>query len=569
VNATYTQGFYSNKNGGFSLNFKGKKITVFSNVNVGDDAFLQVIQANRFYTYSTYRAEFIQHTVAKNPNTYGNYNFGVDWVLNKKNTIGIKAEGALGYEAPERHGNTNLNDSLIGYSKIEFYSKVPNPFNYQNYNFNAEHLFDTSGTKLKLSLDYSPNHELYDGYFENHLEDNQGNQKLSPAIFKSKNTFNYSITSGKLDFEKQITKTFILEAGAKQTFQTILSDFILENKDSQTGIYTVDSVFTNTFSYKEQLTAGYINLQKSIKKINLQCGVRGENTNVQAESKTSGVKYTRQYFNLFPTFSFDYSKNEKHNFQFSYNRRINRPDYNQFNPYKTFFTSLLQTGRGNPYLMPEYSNSFELTHTYKGIISNSFSYSRIDNFILGYNYQNDTTKETTSLVKNLKNSSNIAYSLYIQQDIKNWWSLTLTGAVSEFYYSGNVNGLNYQASAVSYYAFLNNVFILPKNFKFELNAQYFGPMLYGVNYNQSRWGINFALKKSFLKNKLNVVIGMNDVFYTMPLKNRINYQNQDARIRATFDTQRFKLSLNYTFGKIKVQQRNTKSNEEEKGRLNH
>ncbi len=569
VSSSYTQGFYANKGAGFSLNYKGEHVAVFSNFNVGDDALLHIIQANRFYTYSNHRAEFIQHTVTKIANTYGSYEAGADWFVNKNNTVGIRVDGVAGSGLQDRYGNTNLNDSIIGYSRIAFYAKVINPFNYSNYNVNAEHLFDTLGTKLRFSADYSPNHETNDGNFENHLQNNDGQDKLDAVIFKSTNRFQYYIASGRLDFEKKFAKNFTLEAGLKQTFQNILSDFVLERRNGQTGLYSVDTVFTNVFSYKEQINAGYINLGKAFKKTNLQLGLRGENTNVQAESKTSGVKYTREYFNLFPTFSVDHTQGENHNFQFSYNRRINRPDYNLFNPYKTFFTSILQTGQGNPYLRPEYSNSFEITHTYKGKISNSFSYSLVNNYILGYNFQNDSTKETISLVKNLKSSSNFAYSLYIQQDIKKWWNLTLVGSVAEFYYAGDVNGLSYKASALSYNAFLTNMFVLPKNFKIELNAQYIGPMLYGVSYNSYRWAMNFALRKGFLNNKLNLVIGMNDIFYTMIIRNRIDYQNQDARIRVTTDTQRFKFSLNYSFGKIKMQKRETKSNEEEKGRLNH
>jgi hypothetical protein len=569
ANTSYTQGFYANKGVGFSLNYKGKNVAVFSNFNGGDDALLHVIQANRFYTYPDHRAEFIQHTQTKVGNTYGSFNVGADWFVTKKTTVGVRLDGAFGKGLQDRYGNTNLNDSIIGYSRIAFLANVNNPYNYLNYNFNAEHLFDTLGTKLKFSMDYSPNTERNDGYFENHLQNSEKTDILDPVIFRSSNTFQYYITSARLDFEKKLGKSFSLETGLKQTFQNISSDFVLQRRDSQTGIYKVDSVFTNIFSYKEQINAGYINLQKAIKKANLQLGLRGENTNVLAESKSSGIKYTRQYFNLFPTFSVDYNPTENNNLQFSYNRRINRPNYNLYNPYKTFFTSILQTGQGNPYLRPEYSNSFEITHNYKGRISNSFSYSLIDNFILGYNYQNDSTKETISLVKNLKNSSNFAYSLYMQQDVRKWWNITFIGTISEFYYKGDVNGLSYKASALSYNAFLTNMFALPKNYKVELNAQYIGPMLYGVNYNQYRWALNFALRKSFLNNKLSLTIGMNDAFFTMIIRNRIHYQNQDATIHVTTDTQRFKFALNYSFGKIKVTQRETKSNQEEKSRLNH
>jgi hypothetical protein len=85
--------------------------------------------------------------------------------------------------------------------------------------------------------------------------------------------------------------------------------------------------------------------------------------------------------------------------------------------------------------------------------------------------------------------------------------------------------------------------------------------------NGPRWGVYLAVKKSFMKEKLNVVFGVDDIFFTMIGSNRIKVQNQDWSIVATNDSRRFKISLSYTFGKVKVEERDIKSNEEEKGRL--
>ena len=62
---------------------------------------------------------------------------------------------------------------------------------------------------------------------------------------------------------------------------------------------------------------------------------------------------------------------------------------------------------------------------------------------------------------------------------------------------------------------------------------------------------------------------MNDVFYKMIQQRTASYLNVNSYVTSTNDTRRFKLSLSYNFGKIKVQQRKLKSNEEEKARLTH
>jgi hypothetical protein len=109
--------------------------------------------------------------------------------------------------------------------------------------------------------------------------------------------------------------------------------------------------------------------------------------------------------------------------------------------------------------------------------------------------------------------------------------------------------------------------LLIKNTKVEINAKYIGPRFNGVWKNGPRWGISIALKKSFLKDKLNVVMGLDDIFFTMIGSNRMKVQNQEWNITATNDSRRFKLGISFNFGKIKVEEREISSNDEEKNRL--
>ena len=85
--------------------------------------------------------------------------------------------------------------------------------------------------------------------------------------------------------------------------------------------------------------------------------------------------------------------------------------------------------------------------------------------------------------------------------------------------------------------------------------------------NSPRWSVNIAVKKSLFNKKLDLTIGMNDIFYTLPMQDKAKYLNIDSYVYTSFDTRRFKINLSYNFGKVKVQQRKIKSNEEESKRL--
>jgi hypothetical protein len=568
VGSNYTQGFYANKGLSFALNYKGKNFAVFSNFSGGNDAMHYTSLFNKRITYDGVTTNFNQITTEKNANLYGNFTVGADWYVNKRNTVGFRIEGNKGEARPVRHGVNNLSDGSLGYNQLQFGSVRPNAWKYINYNLNAEHQFDTLGTLIRVSADYSPNLDLNSGDFQNYFLNTQAEPTLPARIFKSDNNLKFVIFTGKVDFEKALTKTLKLEAGAKGNNQDMLTKFNFLNQNQTTGDYTTDTTYTNGFEYKEKIYAGYFNLMKEYKKFNFNGGLRGENTSIRAASTTSNVAFKRDYFNLFPTASISYDPSPKHSFQVAYDRRIDRPSYTSFNPYK-YFVNLFVSFQGNPYLLPQYTQNMEFTHGYKSSFYNTISYSVHKNIFYGYPIQNDSTKETLQKTSNLQHATNLSYSTYLQKDLTKWWMLTFNGWASYIMGKGTIDGKPYSLKSIQAAVFVTNQLTLPKAIKAEVSARYFIPT-HVVIYDQiQRWALDLALRKSFFKNKLNATIGVNDVFFTWIQGNTVNYLNINSDLRTTFDTRRFKVNLSYNFGKVKVQQRQVKSNQEEKARLEH
>ncbi len=116
---------------------------------------------------------------------------------------------------------------------------------------------------------------------------------------------------------------------------------------------------------------------------------------------------------------------------------------------------------------------------------------------------------------------------------------------------------------------MNNRFSFPEKWVLEQSAYFHSPGMVGIYDNKPRWGANLAVRKTLLKDKLNISAGVNDIFYSNVVRTKVIFQNQNTDLYSTFDLRRFTLAVNYNFGKIKVQQRKTKSNEEEKARLTH
>jgi iron complex outermembrane recepter protein len=567
VDYTYSQGFYGNHYGSLSLNYKSKKLIFYSNLSperedyFNDHVFYQKIQRDSTTSVLDQRTKHFEG------GKFCSGDFGVDWLVNKKNTLGIKAEGGVGSGLEKGIGTVDMNTNEMGYHHLRYDSYTANDWDYFNFNLNAEHLFDTVGSKLIFSMDYSPNFDTYPGQYSNWFLDDNDAYILQPYFFSTNNILKNNILSSTLDLTKKINKSITLEAGLKGTGTETINRYVFQYKDNSNGEMISDPVSTNDFLYKEQLAAGYVNFSKEWEGISLQGGVRGENTHIEAYDGNGVQLFKRDYFNLFPAVSFQYSKNEAHNFQLSYNRRIERPDYMALTPF-TYRNSLFQSFQGNPAVAPEYSNSFEISHTFADALTNSFSYSLIDNFSLDYTLQDDSAKTTTATVGNLKKADAFGYNVFFQGNIKNWWSLTFNGNAAYLRCSGRLLGEDYKSNGYFYMANLTNEFLF-KGTKVELNARYIGPQFNGIWLNQPRWGIYLAVKRSFFKEKLSVVMGVDDVFFTMISANRVKFQNQDWYIKTTNDSRRFKLSISYNFGKIKVQQREVRSNDDEKGRTGH
>jgi hypothetical protein len=561
--AMYSQGFYENTFDALTLNYKGRNFTVFSELNSGYSRYRQVNNWDRIVNFESKTTGINQHFTQVNTNQFFSASLGADYSINSRTSIGFRFDYRPGYEIQVRNGAADFTGDA-DYSKLPIYFAKPNTWYYYDYNINGEHQFDTNGTKLSFNCNYSDYPDYYQAGFENNFLDSEGNDVMPAKIFRTDNTVLIKILTGKLDFEKKISKSLSLETGVKANQVRMSSEFLFEEKDPVNGEYQVDSVFTNKFNYNENISAGYITLKKDLKKVNLQLGLRGENTLINTASRTSTIGYTRKYFNLFPVFSMDYNRSDNHHFQLSFNRRINRPDYNSFNPFRSF-RSVLSSATGNPFLRPQYNNALELSHTFKGNISNAISWTRMDNYFLYYTIQNDSTAEATYYVDNLAHANNFSYSLFIRQDLYKWWNLTMNAVAYYFIYAGNVNDVYYQSAGFCSSGYMNNQFSLGKNTKLEVSGYVVGPWFSGVYHFKSRAALNLGLKQTFFKDKLVITAGVWDLFYSSFVRGYMDFRNLHTIEKNRWDSRRFYTSLTFNFGKVKVEKK--RLDDEEKNRV--
>ena len=500
------------------------------------------------------------------PNDFSSIEAIIDFYINKKNTIGFLISGGE-TSAPIRDyaKNSITGYNNFGYDHTTSFLKIADDFTTPNYNINFEHKFDTVGTTLNFSADYSDFKETLSRLNENYFL-NAYNTETSPAkIFKSLTNTEIKILTQKIDFSKNFKKNLLFECGVKATIVQNKNNYLFERKNIITGAFENDTTISNKYLYDEKIFAGYFNLKKDFKYTTLQIGGRLENTIVDANNDLS-FKLKRNYFNFFPNVSIDYHKSSKHGLQLNFSERIDRPSYKDVNPYlayQDFFYAI----KGNPSLFPQINYSGSFAYIYKQMLYNTVGYYLNTNYMLNIDYKFDTSNLITNTLLNIKANSGYFYNLYYQKQLNSWWNITLSGDVFYQIFNGNINNAPFDRTLYGYDFSFNNDFVVFKELKIQLNGYYYSPTIYGITNSSNFWWVDLAVKKAYLKDNLIFNVSFSDIFHTNYYSTKTKFQDQEYFFRNVRDTRRVSFSIIYKFGKVKVNGRQSLSNDNEKVRL--
>ena len=573
LSSTYGQGVYGKTNNSLNLNYRVGKVNIFSTLSANYRKGFQQLDINRKYTNTdkSIKAIFEQNTHSFRENYNYNAKVGADFYASKKTTLGIVLTG---YTTPGKETgsstsflqtNTGSVDSIVTADRIEN-SKWKNGA----VNLNLRHTYDSTGREISADIDFLQYKSGKDQSFTNSIFNPDWTKKYNDQLAGDLPS-NIKIYSAKADYTLPLKKTLKIETGVK--FSYVTSDNNANYFNVVNGTKSIDWEKTNHFIYKENINAAYINFSKTIKKWGLQAGLRAENTNNQGSQFGNpdqvahpDSSFKKNYTNLFPTTYVSYNANEKNQFGFSYGRRINRPDYEDLNPF-LFFLDKFTYGAGNPFLKPTYAHVFEVSHTYKQFFTTTFNYSHTKDLF------NETFEQKgyATIVRqgNFGKVNNISLSANAQVKVAKWWMAMIyaEGRYQEF--KGilsdealNIHGTNYTAN-------INNQFTFKKGWSAELSGFYRTKAIEGQILIHDIGQVTGGVKKDILKGKASLKLTVRDMFGPMLVKGNINFQNTQARFSQYSDNRVASLTFNYRFGKPIKGLKNRKSGgaDDEKNRV--
>jgi iron complex outermembrane recepter protein len=569
---SYGQGRYHRSNNSFNLNYRINKFNFFTNISYNNNHSYQDLTINRFYfsPAGAYNSAFIQNSYIKKEQQSVNGRLGADYYINNQHTLGFTLSGFIN---PSFSPVTNKAKLLDSNNNIINLVEATNPsdkvWKNGSANINYAYKIGKKGKSLFANVDYIQ-------YNSTHSQ-NLVNSIFTPAnIFVGKTTLqsslpaNISIKTGKVDYTNPLKKGGKLDAGLKSSF--VNSDNIADFFDVIGNTSSPNYQFSNRFRYQENINAAYINYAKDWKKISVQAGLRLENTNIRGNQLGNAIikdsSFKRNYTNLFPTFYVAYrpDSTQTHQFGLSVGRRINRPNYQDLNPF-TYPLDLYTYYGGNPFLQPTFAYSFEVSHTFKNKITTSVEYGIINNLIQETNEQRGTIYY--SRPGNFGKQTVYGIDINANLQLAKWWTLILYTELKNLGYKSLIYGQVLDEKRFYWYIGPTNQFTITKNLSAELAGSYQTRILVAQFLTIPVWQMRAGISQKILKGKGSVRFNVSDLLYTnQPGGDIRNIANSKANWLSLLDSRVASFTFSYNFAKGKsLNARKSGASDDEKGRI--
>jgi len=405
----------------------------------------------------------------------------------------------------------------------------------------------------------------------NYYYDPSGQTITRSVITRMISPTNIYINSFKGDWEQNFKKGK-LGYGGKIAFVKTNNDY--QSYDVNGSTETLNTDKSNLFDYKENINAGYVNYNRQLKGVMIQAGVRVENTvskglstgqvnNVKTESS-----FKRNYTDVFPSAAITFNKNPMSQFGITYSKRIDRPAYQNLNPFE-FKLDEYTFQKGNVNLKPQYTNSIGISHTYKYRLTTSLIYSHVNGMFVQWI---DTTTKSKAFVsqRNLKTQDIISLNIGYPYQHKSYMVYASLSSNYSIYKGdfGPGRQVDQNAFGMTLYAQNTLKFGKTKTWAAEISGFYVAPTIQqGAFRSNSLWNVDGGLSKQLWKNKATIKLSRSDIFNSFHITGKQEFAGQLTRVTARWESQQIKLNFVYRFGSNQIKaarNRNTASEEETK-----
>jgi outer membrane receptor protein involved in Fe transport len=567
VNAGARKGRRLSYNTGLNFNYRSNKINVYGAASRNDWKGIKDLTIKKVIPYNNGITTFNQTSELDESEVSYSSRLGIDYNLSSKTTIGILYNFNQEDDFWRQDNQTKITgDNTPGFNTLTVLGETDVLWNQHSYNFNVVHNFDEKGTTFTFDIDYSLYQSSIDNLYDNNYFDGNNEMVLDPFMLRNNDRSDINIFATRMDFTKSLAAGYQLEVGAKLSMVKTDNDSRFEALEN--GIWENQIDRTNNFIYAEDVLAGYTNLSKTYGKVNIQAGLRMEHTRSLGNSVTLEQSVPRNYTDFFPSISLSHNVGKKHSLSYNFSRRINRPSYQDLNPFIGYLDDYT-FNIGNPFLNPQYSNSVGVNYGFKNLFFISANYSRTKDAMTEVIEQFSSENKTFQTNINLDNynAADLTFSTSIPLGKIGVTRINLTSFYNDFRSSIPSGTLDNQN--VAYHIYIGNEFNLPADIIMEVTGTYQSKLTYALFKLNAQYGVDLGFSKDILKGKGSLKIGIDDIFDVR--QNDVFVRQDDIYLDVTQkrDTRRVKVNVKYNFGnnKLKNVRKRSTATEEEQSRI--
>ena len=556
VNAGWAIGTYAKYNTGLSLNNRNKKTNLFGTYNFNKSRNINTMEFYRTVADTL----FDQKNEMQSRGNNHNYKAGLDYTINKKSTAGFIVNGSVSENEMTSKSRTPISYIPTNTIVKNLHADNSSDMSRSNINVNTNYRYmDTAGRELNLDADYAYYKMNSNQIQPNIYYDANGQNEISRVVYNMLAPTNINLYSFKTDYEQNFKKGK-LGIGGKISFVNTDNDFKRYNVFNNGKV--LDTLRSNRFDYKENINALYLNYNRSFKGFVFQAGLRAENTNLTGTSTgkkfINGSGYVaydstfkRDYIDFFPSIAVTFNKNPMNQWGLSYSRRIDRPAYQDLNPFE-FKLDEYTFQKGNTNLRPQYTNSFGITNTYKYKLNTRLNYSHVQDI---FSQLIDTAEKSKSFIskQNLATQDIVSLNISYPFTYKKFSSFFNINSSYSAFKANFGEGRKVDLDVFSYNLYMQNSLKIGKTWTAELSGFYNSPSIWqGTFESKAMGGIDIGLQKTILKGKGTIKTTVSDVLHTMRWSGDSNFAGQFMRASGTWESQQFRMNFSYRFGNSQV-----------------
>ncbi|RFC55686.1 outer membrane beta-barrel family protein [Brumimicrobium aurantiacum] len=539
---TANTGYPDNHSIGLSLNRRTEKFNLFTQLGGGYRKQPRFSESRNFN-------KITEETILSEGENYRNEKFfnitlGTDYHINDYNVITLSGNYALEMEDQPSETDFSYLDSngdlVSSWTRTEVTDAINPKWQYdlnykKQFRNNKEHTLQLSALGSFFGKDQS---SQFTSRTNAGLEENR-DQRTATNFNKVDYTF-------KADYMNPITDAFTLELGSQYVINNVGNDFMVE--DYVVDEYVVDQNQTNDFEYEQNVLGIYSTLAYEREKWGVKGGLRVENTELNTFLVNTEEENNQNFTDFFPTLHTSYKVSDKLSFQAGYSKRIYRPRLWDLNPFFNISNNY-NIRAGNPNLLSEYTDSYEITSIYR-IGKASFSSSLYHQYTTDVIERVSTIEGNTvySRPYNVGTNSKIGFETNGKYIPSKWLTINADFNFNYFDRKGTFENQNFNFTGSQWSLRMTPKFKLKYDIDLELTGRYQSGYETVQGETSAYATLDIGVRKKILKGKVMLNLSVRDVFQSRIRENFVSqetFENYSYGVRS----RQIAFGISYGFGK--------------------